>query len=135
LAVLACPVQCHSGGFTDSPDRSKVRFGLDQSIVLNFEEFIMRRFLLTACVMGALMAAGAGAANAGTPVHFVDWNHHHHVVVDRCYPPVQYARPEVVYYPQVIAAPPVVAAPPLFVAPPAGFVSLSGRHFGIRFGF
>jgi hypothetical protein len=70
-------------------------------------------------------------------VQLVDWHHHHHAVVDRCYygPPVRYARPEVVYYPQVFAAPPVCAAPPVVVAPPAGFVSLRGRNFGVQFGF
>jgi hypothetical protein len=101
----------------------------------------MRRFLLIAAIMGSLTAVGAAAAQAGTPVQVVGWDHHHHVVVDHCYPPVRYVRPEVVYYPQVIAAPPVVTAPPavavppVVVAPPAGFISLSGRHFGIRFGF
>ncbi len=100
----------------------------------------MRRFLLAA-VVGGLTVVGANAAQAGPPVQFVDWHHHYPVVVDRCYyPPVRYAQPAVAYYspvitPTVVAAPPVVAAPSVVVAPPAGFVSLSGRHFGIRFGF
>jgi hypothetical protein len=96
----------------------------------------MRRLLFVVSVMGALTVGGISAANAATPVQLVDWHHHDHVVVDRCYgPPVRYVRPEVVYYPQVVTAPPVYAAPPVVVAPPAGFVSLTGRHFGIRFGF
>jgi hypothetical protein len=96
----------------------------------------MRRFLLIASVVGAMTVAGAAAANAGTPVQVVDWQHHHQVVVDRCYyPPVRYVRPQVVYYPQVVVAPPVCAAPPVFAAPPAGFVSLRGRNFGVQFGF
>ncbi|HZZ26958.1 MAG TPA: hypothetical protein VFE46_03030 [Pirellulales bacterium] len=101
----------------------------------------MRRFLLIAAAVGSLTVAGGSAAQAGTPVQVVGWDHHHHVVVDHCYPPVRVVRPEVVYYPQVVAAPtviatlPVVSAPPIVVAPPTGFVSLTGRHFGIRFGF
>jgi hypothetical protein len=106
----------------------------------------MRRFLLIIAAVGTLAIAGAATANAAVPVQAVDWNHHHHVVVDRCYrPEVRYVRPQVVYYPQVIAPPgyataPVIAAPPFVttapvVAGPSGFVSLSGRHFGIRFGF
>jgi hypothetical protein len=102
----------------------------------------MRRFLLIASVIGGLTVAGASAVQAAAPGQFVGWDHHRPVVVDRWYhPPVRYARPEVVYYPQVVAAPtivaapPVLAAPPVVVAPPAGFVSIGGRHFGIRFGF
>jgi hypothetical protein len=96
----------------------------------------MRRFLLIASVLGVLTVAGASAVKAGTPVELVGWNHHHHVVADRCYyPPVRYVQPRVVYYPQVITAPPFVAAPPVVVAPPGGFISLSGRHFGVQFGF
>jgi hypothetical protein len=109
------------------------------------KEIAMRRFLLIAAAMGSMTLAGASAVKAGAPVQVVDWDHHHHVVVDRFYPPVRYVRPEVVYYPPVVtapivAAPPVVVAPPVVsppvvVAPPAGFVSIGGRHFGIRFGF
>jgi hypothetical protein len=92
----------------------------------------MRRLLLIASTIGAL-TIGAGAAQAGTPVRYVDWHHHH--CVDRCYyPPVRYVQPNVVYYPPVYA-PPVYAAPPVVVAPPAGFVSLRGRNFGLQFGF
>jgi hypothetical protein len=104
----------------------------------------MRRFLLIAATLGTMTVAGAAAAKAAVPVQVVDW-HHHPVVVDRCYrPEVRYYRPQVVYYPQVVAPPvyaaPVVAGPPVvatapIVAAPNGFVSLSGRHFGIRFGF
>ncbi|HTQ39731.1 MAG TPA: hypothetical protein VMJ32_11940 [Pirellulales bacterium] len=95
----------------------------------------MRRLLCIAAAVGGLTVAGASAAQAGPPVQFVGWDHHH-AVVDRCYyPPVRYVRPEVVYYPQVVAAPQVVSAPPVVVAPPAGFISLGGRHFGIQFGF
>jgi hypothetical protein len=97
----------------------------------------MRRLLLIAAVVGGLTMVGAKAVQAGPPAQFVDWDHHHHdhVVVERCYPPVRVVRPEVVYYPQVVTAPAVVSATPVIAAPPAGFISLSGRHFGIQFGF
>jgi hypothetical protein len=95
----------------------------------------MRRFLLIAAMVGSLTAVGASFAQAAPPVQWVGWDHHHHVVVDRCYPPVRYVQPAVAYYPPIVAAPPVVSAPPVVVAPPAGFISVGGRHFGIQFGF
>ena len=55
----------------------------------------MRRILLAVTVAGAMAVGsvlGGSAAQAGPPVQFAGWDHHHPHVVDRC--AVPYAVPQ-----------------------------------------